>query len=115
MRTTGVSPTVELVLAHVAEHGTIASDALGLEQAETLLAARGDDLDALLCTATALRDEGLAPPGRPGMTGASPPTSPAAWPPAWSVVPSSSPMSSPSRSGTNTANPPGAATSTSPA
>jgi FO synthase len=62
MRRTGPAPTVHDVLTRAAT-----GSPLDVEQAETLLAASGDDLDALLHAASALRDEGLARAGRAGM------------------------------------------------
>ena len=62
MRTASIAPTVEDALARAAAHDTI-----DVDDAEILLAARGDDLDALLHAASALRDEGLARAGRAGV------------------------------------------------
>ena len=62
MRTAGIAPTIEDALARAASGAAITVD-----EAETLLAARGDDLDALLLVASTLRDEGLVRAGRPGV------------------------------------------------
>lgn len=62
MRTAGVAPPILDALARAADGSPI-----GVDDAEILLAARGDDLDALLHAASALRDEGLARAGRPGV------------------------------------------------